>query len=125
MLKPLPEFILRKLFRKKVTLKKYSKTGTDDAYGQKEDQLIGTYVIEAEIQEITAYDLAYVVPGILQVGDAMGYFLPQYFVDGRYITVEVEDRVTWNNKTWRVEKIEDFYYGDKLMHKRALLKRVV
>ena len=125
MFKVPPKFVSRKGFKKKVTLKRYSLSENDDAYGQSERSLEETFTLEAEIQEITAEDLAYLAPGTAEIGDAYGYFLPTYLKKGREISIQVEDEITWNNKTWRIERIEDFYYGDKLWYKRAFLKRVI
>jgi len=119
------KFVLRIGVKKKVTLKRYSLSENDDAYGQSERSLEETFTLEAEIQEITAEDLAYLAPGTAEIGDAYGYFLPTYLKKGREISIQVEDEITWNNKTWRIERIEDFYYGDKLWYKRAFLKRVI
>jgi len=125
MFKTPPKVMLRKVLKKQVTLKRYSISENEDAYGQGERTLQATYSLEAEIQEITAEDLAYFVPGTVDVGDAYGYFLPSYLKKGKEVTIQVEDEIVWNNKTWRVERIEDFYYGDKLWYKRAFLKRVI
>ena len=117
--------MLRKVLKKQVTLKRYSVSKKEDAYGQAQRTLEDTYSLEAEIQEITSEDLAYFVPGTVEIGDAFGYFLPSYLKKGKTITIQVEDEIVWNNKTWRIERIEDFYYGDKLWYKRAFLKRVI
>lgn len=123
MLKAPPKRQLSKLFRKKVTLTKYTLSNGEDAYGQRRQTIKDTYTLFAEIQEITSEDIAYLVPGTANIGDAYGYFLPNYLVKGQVISIEVEDEVTWNNKTWRIERIEDFLFGEKLYYKRAFLKR--
>lgn len=120
-----PRYVLKKIFKKKVTLTKYSYSNEDDAYGQGERSVSDTYSISAEIQEITSEDLAFVVPGVMEIGDAFGYFLPYYLVKGKEIAIEAEDEITWNGKTWRIDRIEDYYYGEKEWYKRAILKRVV
>jgi type IV secretory pathway TrbF-like protein len=120
-----PQRKLLHMFRKKVTLEKYSIEESTDSYGQTEETLVGSYQIDAEIQEVTAEDLVYMRPGVVEVGDAWGYFLPSYLVQGQTVTVEVEDIVKWNNKAWRIDRIEDYYLGGQLMYKRALMKRVV
>lgn len=125
MLKVPPRRKLGKLLKKQVTLTKFSLSSNEDAYGQKERTVAGTYSIEAEIQEITAEDLSFLVPGVASIGDAWGYFLPSYLVSGQNITISPEDEVTWNGKTWRIDKIEDYYYGENLFYKRALMKRVI
>jgi len=120
-----PKVMLRKSLGKQVTLKRYSFSESEDAYGQSTRTLQDTYSLEAEIQEITAEDLAYLVPGTAEIGDAYGFFLPSYLKKGKEITLQVNDEIQWKGKTWRVERIEDFYYGDKLWYKRAFLKRVI
>jgi len=120
-----PSLSLKKLMRKDVVIIKYSLSGTEDAHGQKTRTKVGEYPVKAEIQEITAEDLSYMVPGVLEVGDAFGFFLPKYISRGVEITIEVEDEVMWNSKVWRVEKIENYDYGGKEWYKRVYLKRVV
>ena len=125
MLKIPPSYVLKKILKKEVTLTKYTYSDGEDAYGQRSRSVSGTYKIKAEIQEITSEDLAYVVPGTMSVGDAFGFFLPTYLVQGKNISIEAEDEITWNSKTWRIDSIEDYYYGEKIWYKRAVLKRVV
>jgi len=81
--------------------------------------------LEAEIQELTSEDLAFFVPGTVNLGDAYGYFLPDYNVKGQTINIVAEDEVTWNSKTWRIDTIEDYTFGEQVWYKRALLKRVL
>ena len=76
MFKVPPKAQLRKILGKKVTLKKYTYSGTEDEYGQKERTLDDSYSIRAEIQELTSEDLAFLPPGLANIGDAYGYFLP-------------------------------------------------
>jgi len=125
MLKAPPKRKLSKLLMKKVTLTKFSLSGTDDAYGQKQRNISGTYTLKAEIQEITTEDLAFFVPGTVHLGDALGYFLSDYEVKGQTITISSEDQVTWNSKTWRIDTIEDYTFGEQVVYKRALLRRVL
>jgi len=120
-----PKAQLRKVLGKKVTLKKYTYSGTEDEYGQKERTLDDSYSIRAEIQELTSEDLAFLPPGLANIGDAYGYFLPSYLVKGKTIEISAEDEVVWNNKTWRIDRVEDYYYGDKIWYKRAFLRRVI
>ena len=125
MLKAPPKAVLRKIFKKEVDLKRYSFSESDDTYGQATRSLSETYPIKAEIQELTTEDLSFLPPGVASIGDAYGFFLPTYLVKGREVSVEVEDEIVWDNKIWRVERIENFYYGSKLWYKRAFLKRVI
>lgn len=120
-----PSLSLKKILRKEVIVIKYSLAGSEDAHGQKERTKIGEFPVRAEIQELTAEDLSYIVPGVLEIGDAFGFFLPKYISEGQEITVNVEDEVKWNEKVWRVERIESFTYGEKEYYKRAYLKRVI
>lgn len=125
MLKTPPKRKLGKLLMKKVTLTKFSLAGGDDAYGQRTRNVAATYILEAEIQELTSEDLAYFVPGTVNLGDAYGYFLPDYIIKGLTITIAAEDEVTWNSKTWRIDRIEEYTFGEQTWYKRALLKRVI
>ena len=125
MLKIPPKYVLKKILKKEVTLTKYTYSNGEDAYGQRSQSVSGTYAINAEIQEITSEDLAYVVPGTMSIGDAFGFFLPSYLVKGKTISIAVDDEISWNNKTWRIDQVEDYYYGNKIWYKRAILKRVI
>jgi len=125
MFKAPPTRKLQSIFRKTVTLSKITTSGNDDAYGQKSETSSGTYRIRAEIQEITSYDLAYFVPGTVQIGDAWGYFLPSYTVNGKKVEIALEDEITWNGKTWEIDRIEDAYIGEKLWYRKAYLRRKV
>jgi len=125
MLKGIPSWQLKKFFKKGVTLTKYSYSDGEDAYGQKSKTTTGTYTLEAEIQEIRSEDLAYMRPGLVELGDAWGFFLPSYTKKGKTVTVEIGDEVTWNSKTWRVDYIENYITENNVTYKRALLKRVI
>ena len=124
-MKPWPNIGLKKIFKKEVYLIRNSETASEDAYGQAELIPQETFPLKAEIIEITSEDLMYYPPGVLEIGDAWGYFLPSYYSKGRTVTIQIGDFIEWDNKQWRIERIEDFYLGKKLGHKRALLKRVV
>jgi len=125
MLKTPPKRKLSKLLMKKVILTKFTLSGGDDAYGQRERTSSTTYRLDAEIQELTSEDLAFFVPGTVKLGDAYGYFLPNYIIKGQTITIACEDEVTWNSKTWRIDRIEDYYLGEQLWYRKALLKRAI
>lgn len=124
MIKAPPTRKLANLMLKKVTLTKYALSGGTDAYGQ-QTRTGTSYSIKAEIQEIRAEDLSFFKPGTVNLGDAWGYFQPTYIVKGLTITLAAEDEVTWNNKTWRVDYIEEAYIRESLWYKRAFLKRVI
>ena len=123
MLKAPPSRKLASIFGKTVTLTQYLGTGDEDAFGQKNMTVLGTYRIKAEVQEITSYDLSFLVPGIADVGDAWGFFLPSYKIKGKTLNLQPEDEITWNSKTWRIDKIEDFYVGESLWYRKALMRR--
>jgi len=123
MLKVPPRCKLRKLMMKRVILTKFTFSDTDDAYGQEERNTSGTYTLNAEIQELTSEDLAFFVSGTVNLGDAYGYFLPNYAVNGLIITISSEDEVTWNGKTWRIDTIEDYALGENVWYRRALMRR--
>jgi len=116
---------LGKLLMKKVTLTKYAFSNGDDAYGQRERDSGTSYIFNAEIQEITSEDLAFFVQGTVHLGDAYGYFLPDYPVKGQTISIASEDEVTWNGKTWRIDTIEDYTFGEQVWYKKALMRRVI
>lgn len=125
MLKTPPKKKLSKLLMKKITLTKYDLSGTDDAYGQKSKTILATYTLKAEIQELTSEDLAFFVPGTVNLGDAYGYFFPSYEIQGQTISIAAEDEVTWSGKTWRIDRIEDYTFGEQIWYKRAFLRRLI
>lgn len=110
---------------KKVIITKYSLSSDDDAFGQRNRTVSGTYNVNAEIQELTSEDLAFFIPGTVNLGDAWGYFLPSYNIKGLTITIAPEDEITWNGKTWRINTIEDSYFGETLWYRKALMKRQI
>jgi hypothetical protein len=96
-----------------------------DAYGQLVQSLVQTYNIPVEIQEITAWDLTFLVPGTAEIGDAWIFFLPEYDVKGQKLVVQPRDQVTWNGKTWWIDRIEEGWVGAHLWFKKALCRRVI
>jgi len=125
MIKAPPQRKLRNAFMKSVTLTKYTSSDNEDDWGQQTFTVSGTYIIAAEIQEITSEDLSFMVPGTANVGDAWGWFQPTYTKKGMTITIAPEDQVTWNSKTWRIDTIEDAYLGEHLWYRKALMRRVI
>jgi len=126
MLKCPPVTIINRFFRKTVTLNRYILTETGDAWNQNSKTVSLTEEIKAEIQEIVAEEFANLKQGEVAVGDAYGYFLPSYNLGGNHIVMVVEqDEITWNSKTWKVERVENYYVGNTLFYKRAFLKRIV
>jgi hypothetical protein len=123
MMKGIPKVILRRLFKKEITLTRYTYTENTDAWGQKVSTSVA-YTIMGEIQEVTSEDSQLWKVGEVQMGDAWGYFYPSYDV-GKEITLDVQkdDEVTWNSKTWIVTEIQSMYYGRKESYKKVYLKR--
>lgn len=116
---------LRNVFAKQVVVSRRTTTASEDEYGQQETLTTEDFTVLAEIQELTSRDLLFLPPGTVSPGDAWGYFFPTYQVKGRTITIQPEDRVSWNSKTWRVDTIQDFSYGEDVFYSKILLRRVL
>lgn len=107
-----------------VTLHKIVETEIEDQFGQTEESET-TYSIQAEIQSITLEDIAFLPAGSVKEGDAWGFFIPSYRVEGQDITVEVNDYISFKGIKYLVQRIEDYYQGNETVYRRAYLKRQV
>jgi len=121
-----PAWKIQKMYSAKVTLHKVteSEIETDDEFGQTQETE-ETYIIMAEIQSITLEDMAYLPAGEIKEGDAWGYFIPVYVIEGQDITVEVNDYISFKEIKYLVQRIEDYYEANEVVYRRALLKRQV
>lgn len=134
-IKSIPRIQLKKLLRHEVTLYKLP----DDFLSSNTFHLSGdplniygvrgetfqTYTIKAEIQPITMEDEAQAIPGLIHTGDAWGFFLPYYELEGEEISVEPEDQIKCEGITYEVARIEDHYQGNNIVWRRAYLRRIV
>lgn len=68
-----PNWQIKKLLKQTCTILKVTETQVDDEYGQTEESTISHSII-GEIQPITSEDLSFLPPGVLNVGDAIGFF---------------------------------------------------
>lgn len=96
---------------------------TEGIHAQKEE-LFNTFNIQAEIQPITMEDEIQAVPGLLHAGDAWGFFLAYYDLEGDQITVDPEDQIICESILYEVVRIEDHYQGNNIVWRRAYLRRV-
>jgi len=119
-----PSWKVKKLYRCDVTLHKITETELEDEFGQIEESEV-TYSIKAEIQSIRLEDKAYLPVGMISEGDAWGFFIPIYAIEGQDIEVEVNDYITFKEIKYLVQWIEDYYEGNDVVYRRALLKRQV
>jgi len=128
--KSTPAWLMGKMLRHKVTLHKITETligetgDQYDEYSQTTESEV-TYSIKAEIQPITLERLAWLPPGTASLGDAFGYFKPTYKKLGSDISVELKDYITCEGVKYLVERIEDFYHGNNIHHRRAYLRRLL
>ena len=127
MIRAPPPRKLRNLFLKSVTLSRYTLAAEDinDAFGQRDRTLSGTYTLKAEIQEVTSEDIAFYIAGTVNLGDAWGFFQASYFDKGKQIVIAPLDEITWNGKTWMIDTIEDAFVGEQLWFKKAFLRRLI
>ena len=110
-----------------VTLHKITETliGSDEfEFGQTEESE-ETYAIKAEIQGITLEDMAFLPAGEVSEGDAWGFFLPTYTIDGEDVIVDMNDYISFKGIKYLVKRIIDFYNGNTTVYRRAFLKRQV
>jgi len=128
-LKRPPDWKLKKILQSlgtEVTLHKITETElvADDEFGQTEETE-ETYTIFAEIQSITLEEMTYLPAGEVQDGDAWGYFLPSYTIDGESYSVAVNDYITFKTFKYLVIRIIDQYMGGETVLRRAHLRRQV
>lgn len=135
-MKAAPKWKLKKILQSlglEVTLHKVTTTEIDTEYVDEfEDNPFGqteeseeTYTILAEIQPITFEDMAFLPAGTIEEGDAWGYFLPSYLIEGQDIYVEVNDYITCKGTKYLVTQLEDQYMKGETVLRRALLRRQV
>lgn len=75
MLKTIPNWQLKKAYlRQHSTLRKKTVTMINDQYEQGIESFIEYPILNCEIQPVTSEDLVWMQPGILNVGDARGWF---------------------------------------------------
>lgn len=118
----IPAWKLKKIFSCDVVLHKVTETLIDDEFGQTEVSE-EDFNIKAEIQSITLEDMLYLPAGEVKEGDAFGYFLPTYVIEGEDITIEVNDSLTFKGIKYLVIRIEDYYIGNETAYRRATLRR--
>lgn len=119
-----PPWKIKKLFKSNLTLHKISETVIDDEYGQTEESE-ETFSIVGEIQVITLEDMVFLPAGEVSSGDAFGYFLPSYLLDGIEYTVEVNDYISFKGIKYLVTRVEPQFEGNTEVFRRAYLKRQV
>jgi len=99
---------IRHSLRHTVTLRKITPVDTTDAYAP-EEETYAEYSIRAYMQVLTLYDLTWLPVGLVEEGDARGYFLPSYTIGTETIRVEIRDIIVWDNVEWRVFSITSHY----------------
>lgn len=123
-IKSIPRWQYRKTLRHDITLYKTTMTTIgDDEYDQK-TETYQSYSIKAEVQPITLNELKDMPPGLMNLGDAWGYFLPSYYIQGQTITVEPEDEILCETIRYEVVKVEDHYQGNSIVWRRCYLRRI-
>jgi len=124
-IKAVPLWYVRKQLRGKVTLLKVKEIIDEtDEYGQETKESITKFSLKAQIDVITPEDLTWLPPGLLRVGDARGFFLPYYTLDGKKISVDLKDYIVFDQHTFVVDRIEDIFYGKDIVYREAYLRRV-
>jgi len=130
MTKPVPDWMFKRLLRSRVQLVKITKDiippsslnpSQYEEYGQ--TTTTGTtFTIKAEIQPITSQDIIDIPPGMLEIGDAIGFFQKEYLLEGSVYTIKSEDLIIAGGTTYEVQTITNFYQGDRIIYRRAYLK---
>lgn len=128
MSKAIPRWMMKKFLNRNVTLEKVTETeieysGTVDPYGMTEVTK-ETFTVRAEIQYVTMEDLQFMPPGILTIGDAIGYFLTYYDLEGQIITIDPNDIIKDGDNILRVDTILDHTHGKADVYRRAYLRRM-
>lgn len=124
-----PSWKLEKILKtlgSKITLQKVTETilASGSEFGDTKETTTN-YSIYAEIQTITLEDMNYLPAGEVRTGDAWGFFLPKYQVEGLEVTVEVNDYIIFNEKKYLVVRLEDEYMSGQTVLRRAFLQRQV
>jgi len=130
MSKRVPNWMYKKLLKSTVQLVKITETMISNTipvseyeeYGQTE--VTGsTFTIKAEIQPITEKDLISLPPGMLEVGDAIGFFLKEYVLEGTTYTIEPEDLIIAGSITYEVQTVTDYFQGNDVVFRRGYLRQ--
>lgn len=122
-----PDWKLKKILKSsgtEVTLHKITESVIDDEFGQTEETE-ETYTIYAEIQSITLEDMTFLPAGEVKEGDAWGFFLPSYRIEGLDYTVAVNDYISFKGNKYLVVRLEDQFMRGETILRRALLRRQV
>lgn len=123
-MKAIPSWKVKKTFKCSVILHKVTVSEIEDEFGQTEETET-TYTIKAEIQSITLEDISYLPLGSVKEGDAWGFFLPVYSLEGQEIKIEPNDYITFKGIKYLIQRIEDYYEGNQIVYRRAYLKRQI
>ena len=99
-----PKLQIRKLLSDQITLVKVTESEISEDWG---DTKITTteYTITGKIVPVTTEDLRFLPSGLLDLGDARGYFLPSYTVDQTTVTVDTGDRIKYLDIEYEVTEI--------------------
>ena len=97
--------ILKALGSTNITLQKLttvdkSMGGSNPSYGS-----AVTLTQGADVQPVTHEFKEMLEAGLVNVGDAVGYFRPSYVISGTTYTVERGDLITFNSEAWVVKSI--------------------
>jgi len=130
MSKPVPEWLYKRILRSTVQFIKVTETMISNTipvseyeeYGQS-DVSHSTFRIKAEIQPITEKDLVSLPSGMLEIGDAIGFFQKEYRLEGKIYTVQPEDLITAGGIQYEVQTITDYFQGDIIVFRRGYLKQ--
>lgn len=94
-------------------------TDTIDEYGDVTESTSDSSITAGHIELLTA-DSEIVQSGILNVGDAVGYFKP-----ANASLIKENNRVQHNNIWYVIDSVQQYLLGGVLQHIEASLKRVV
>jgi len=107
-----PRVGLKHMLRTKLKLKKRKEASIDNQFATAEITY-DEFDIVGEMYVITAEDLWFMPPGILEIGHARGWFYPEYEVTdpetGLPIKIRVEplDIIGWDDDEWEVMEVMD------------------
>jgi len=116
----LTKITLRKFLDEDLTFKKRTEAVASDVFGTKKVTYT-EYPIKGLIRVITLEDLRFLPPGVLEVGNARGFFYKEYETVDGIKKIEPADIIVKNGVEWKVERILPFpIHGEELIEARLV-----
>jgi len=115
-------FFLSSILKNNYILKKVEEIIIDEIYGT--TQSIDTsYEIQGLIIPLTVEDLRYELSGIYKVGDARGYFLKEFAIGTKILSIETNDILVDGSINYRADLYNDYKWST-IELREVFLRRV-